>query len=172
MRRKQYETKAGGGSRWRSGFSALAILGLPVLIAAVIFGPTALDLFIHRRPPERYIVPAGYAGWVRIDYRQPNAPALPIENGRRVLKLDAQGKLATSDGPPPSGYAKDEFFETTTSGFEPLPYVGVCKGGMIWGRETPTDKQTGKEFTRFFVGSEDQYRHEIDPTGKNSPACE
>ncbi len=146
------------------------VLGIPILIAAAVMGPTALDILIHRRPPERYILPAGYSGWVRIDYRQPTAPPLPTEEGRRVLKLDAHGALATSDSPR-SGHAKDEFFAATAGGLQPLPYVGVCKGGMIWGLETLTDDRTGRPFTRFFVGTEDQYRHEVDPTGKNSPSC-
>jgi len=42
---------------------------------------------------------------------------------------------------------------------------------MIWGLETLADERTGRPFTRFFVGTEDQYRHEVDPSGKNSPSC-
>jgi len=101
-------------------FSPIAVLGIPLLIAAAVMEPTALDIFIHRRPPERYIVPAGFRDWARIDYRQPSAPPLPIENRRRVLKLDAQGRLATSEGPR-SGHAKDEFFAATGGVLQPLP---------------------------------------------------
>lgn len=148
----------------------VGVFVLPLLIFAVVVGPSAYDLVIHRRPPERYIVPAGYNGWVRIDYRQPTAPPLPIEEGRRVLRVDTGGALATSDSPR-SGHAKDEFFAAAPSGIEPLLYFGVCKGGVIWGLETLTDEHTGRPFTRFFVGSEDQYRHEVDPSGKNAPSC-
>jgi len=148
----------------------LVILGLPVLVAAVLFGPSALDLVVSRRPPERYLIPAGYTGWVRIDFRQPGAPALPIEDGRRLLKLSAQGTFQTSSDPLP-GHGKDEFFAASATGRTALSNAGVCKGGMIWGLETMTDERTGKPFTRFFVGTEDQYRHEVDPTGKNSSAC-
>ena len=155
----------------KSRFAALAILGLPILIAAVVFGPAALDLVISRRPPERYLIPAGYTGWVRIDFRQPGTPALPIEDGRRLLKLNAQGTLQTSSDPHP-GHGKDEFFADSATGRTALSNAGVCKGGMIWGMETMVDDRTGKPFARFFVGTEDQYRHEVDPTGKNAPACE
>lgn len=149
----------------------LLILGLPIFVAAAVFGPSALDLVIRRRPPERYLIPAGYTGWVRIDFHQPGAPALPIEDGRRLLKLNAQGTLQTSSDPRP-GHGKDEFFADSATGRTPLSNAGVCKGGMIWGLGTTFDDRTGKPFARFFVGTEDQYRHEVDPTGKNAPGCE
>ncbi len=148
----------------------ILVVLVPLLILGVVVGPSAFDLVIHRRPPERYIVPAGYNGWIRIDYQQPSAPPLRTEHGHRVLQLDAHGTLATSDSPRP-GHAKDEFLEATPGGLRPLLYLGVCKGGMIWGLETLTDDRTGRPFTRFFVGTEGQYRDQVDPTGKNSPSC-
>jgi hypothetical protein len=154
----------------KARFATLAILGLPILIAALVFGPSALDLLISRRPPERYIVPAGYTGWVRVDFHQPGAPALPIEDGRRLLLLKANGTLRTSSDPDP-GRGKDEFFSYSASRRTPLSNAGVCKGGMIWGLETMVDDRRSTPFTRFYVGIEDQYRHEVDPTGKAS-ACE
>jgi len=110
------------------GFAALAILGLPVLIAAAVFGPAAFDLAFHRRPPERYVIPAGFTGWTRIDFRKPGAPRLPIEDGHLLLRLDALGRLATSSDPQ-LGHGKDQFFAASSTGLQPLPYVGVCKGG-------------------------------------------
>lgn len=148
----------------------LVILGLPICIAAVIFGPSAIDLLIPHRPPERYLIPAGYSGWVRIDFREPGAPALPTEDGHRLLKLNSDGKLQTSSDPHP-GHGKDEFFASSASGRTKLSNAGVCKGGMIWGVETMVDDRTGKPFERFYVGTEDQYRHEVDPD-KKLPACE
>ncbi|MFZ0481713.1 MAG: hypothetical protein WAL71_21420 [Terriglobales bacterium] len=121
-------------------------------------------------PPERYIIPAGFTGWARIDFRRVSTPPLPIENGHRVVRLDSHGTLATSDSPR-SGHAKDEFFSIIPSGLKPLPYLGVCKGGMIWGLETLVDVNTDTPFTRFYVGTEEQYRHEVDPAGKNFPSC-
>jgi hypothetical protein len=155
----------------KAGFAAIAILGLPILIAAAIFGPSAFDLIVHRRPPERYLIPAGYTGWVRVDYRQPGAPALPSEDGRRMFQVNAQGTLQTSSDPRP-GRGVDEFFYCAKDRRTPLSNAGVCKGGMIWGLEMMVDDHSARPFARFFVGTEDQYRHEVDPTGKNLPACE
>src|SRR5580704_841536 len=85
------------------------VLGLPLLIAAAILGPAAIDLVFHRRPPERFLIPAGYTGWVRVEFRQKNAPPLPTEDGRLLLKLDEHGTLQTSSDPQ-SGHGKDDFF--------------------------------------------------------------
>src|SRR3979411_1495324 len=93
----------------RASFVIVAVLGLPLLIAAAVFGPTAFDLVFHRRPPERFLIPAGYSGWVRVDFRQKDAPPLPMEDGRLLLKLNAQGALQTSSDPQ-LGHGRDDFF--------------------------------------------------------------
>jgi hypothetical protein len=155
----------------KAPFAAAAIIGLPLLIAAVVFGPTAFDLVFHRRPPERFLIPAGYTGWVRVEFRQKGAPPLPTEDGRRLLKVNAQGLLQTSSDLQP-GHGKDDFFYYAGERRTPLSNAGVCKGGMVWQIETMVDESTSTPFTRFFVGTEDQYRHVVDPTGKDSPTCQ
>jgi hypothetical protein len=152
-------------------FAVLAVLGVPILLTAVIFGPAAFDLAFHRRPPERYLIPAGYTGWVRIDYDQKNALPLPLEDGRRLIKFDTNGRASTSSSPL-SGHGKDEFFYDSGISRTPLSTAGVCKGGMIWEPETTVDPTNSAPSLRFFVGTEDAYRHEVDPTGKKFPACE
>jgi hypothetical protein len=147
------------------------VLGLPLFIAFAIFGPAAFDLIFHRRPPERFLIPAGYSGWARVDFRQTGAPPLPTEDGRLLLKLDEHGTLRTSSDPQ-SGHGKDDFFYYASDRRTPLSNAGVCKGGMVWQIETMVDESTSTPFVRFFVGSEDQYRHIVDPTGKDWPACE
>ena len=154
----------------RAPFIIATVLGLPIFIAAAVFGPAALDLVFHRRPPERFLIPAGYSGWVRADFRHKDAPPLPIEDGRLLLKLDAQGTLQTSSDPQ-LGHGRDDFFYYSGDRRTPLSNAGVCKGGMVWQIETMVDDRTSTPFERFFVGTEGQYRHEVDPTGKE-PACE
>ena len=154
----------------RASFVIVAVLGLPLLIAAAVYGPTAFDLVFHRRPPERFLIPAGYSGWVRVDFRQKDTPPLPMEDGRRLLKLNPQGALQTSSDPQ-LGHGRDDFFFFSGDRRTPLSNAGVCKGGMVWQIETMVDDGTSTPFERFFVGTENQYRHEVDPTGKE-PACE
>ena len=154
----------------RAAFIIATVLGLPIFIAAIVFGPTAFDLVFHRRPPERFLIPTGYSGWLRVDFRQKDAPPLPMEDGRRLLKLNAQGALQTSSDPQ-LGHGRDDFFYYSGGRRTPLSNAGVCKGGMVWQIETMVDDRTPTPFERFFVGTEGQYRHEVDPTGKE-PACE
>jgi|SRR5580658_2924534 hypothetical protein len=146
------------------------VLGLPLLIGGAVFGPAAFDLAFDRRPPERFLIPSGYSGWVRVDFRQKSAPPLPIEDGRRLLKLNAHGILETSSDPQP-GYGNDDFFYYAGDRRTPLSNAGVCKGGMVWQAENMVDERTSSPFARFFVGTEDQYRRQVDPAG-NEPACE
>jgi len=155
----------------RATFVLVAVLGLPIFIAAAVFGPAAFDLVFQRRPPERFLIPAGYNGWVRVDFRQKSAPPLPMEEGRLLLKLDAHGELQTSSDPL-TGHGKDDFFSYAGDRRAPLSNAGVCKGGMVWQIETMVDDRTSAPFERFYVGTEDQYRHAVDPTGKEWPACE
>jgi hypothetical protein len=160
----------------KSRFAALAILGLPIFIAAILFGPAAFDLAFHRRAPERYLIPAGFTGWTRVEFRKKDAPPLLSEDGHRLLKLDAQGKLSTSSNPP-RGHGKDDFYYysgsgNTTDQRTPISSAGVCKGGMVWELDTLVEASTATPFIRFYVGTEAQYRHEVDPTGKKFPACE
>jgi hypothetical protein len=156
----------------KAPFVLFAVLGVPLFIAAVVLGPAAFDLVFHRRPPERFLIPAGYSGWARINFRQKGAPPLPMEDGRLLLKLNAQGTLQTSSDPL-AGHGSDDFFYYSYSDDRrtPLSNAGVCKGGMVWQVETMVDEPTSTPFARFFVGTEDQYRHEVDPN-KNLPACE
>lgn len=159
-------------SRLKSQLAIIFVIGLPVVLVAALFGPTVFDLAVHRRAPERYLIPNGFTGWVRIDYQQKGAPSLPSENGHRLLKLNPQGAAATSSNAP-SGHGADDFFSYSTDAEHrvPLSNAGVCKDGMIWGLQTMIDSRTSMPFTRFFVGTEEQYRREVDPLAKILPNC-
>jgi hypothetical protein len=146
------------------------VFGLPLMIGAVVLGPAAFDLIFHRRQPERFLIPAGYKGWVRVEFRRKGAPPLPTEDGHLLLKLNEQAMLQTSSDPLP-GHGRDDFYYYSGDRRTPLSNAGVCKGGMIWQVETMVDESTSTPFERFFVGSEDSYRREVDPSGK-APACE
>ncbi|MGD0214580.1 MAG: hypothetical protein ABSB87_15240 [Terriglobales bacterium] len=154
----------------KAPFVLAAVLGVPLVLAAVVLGPTAFDLVFHRRPPERFLIPAGYHGWARVDFRQKGLPPLPVEDGRLLLVLSEKGTLRTSSDPL-SGHGQDDFFYYSSDRRTPLSNAGVCKGGMVWQVETMVDEPTSTPFVRFYVGTEDQYRREVDPSGK-APVCE
>ncbi len=152
----------------RAGTIALFVLSLPVLVGILAYGPFMLDLFLHRRPPSRFLIPAGYVGWVRIEYRVAGAPPLPREGQYLLVRVDRQGQLRTSTDLP-SGWGRDQFFYDSGSGRQPLSNAGWCKGGMIWGEES-TNQSSGV-LQKFFVGNEDQFRMEVDPAGKTYSPC-
>jgi len=153
----------------RAGTLALFFISLPVLLGAVVYGPFILDLLLHRRPPSRFLIPSGYTGWVRIEYRVPHAPPLSREAKYVLVRLADDGTLRTSSDLP-EGWGHDQFFYVSGDQRKQLSNAGWCKGGMIW------DEITGKEehatsFLRFFVGTEDQFRLEKDPSGKTNSPC-
>jgi hypothetical protein len=47
------------------------------------------------RLKERWVIPNGYVGWLRLDYSIPGRPLLPIEGGRLVARFPANGRLQT-----------------------------------------------------------------------------
>ncbi len=153
----------------RAGTLALLFVGLPVLLGALIYGPFILDLLLHRRPPSRFLIPSGYRGWVRIEYRVSNAPQLPREGEYLLVRLAGDGTLKTSSDLP-EGWGHDQFFYLSEGQRKLLSNAGWCKGGMIWDEVTGKDEHS-PVLLKFFVGTEDQFRLETDPTGKTYSPC-
>ena len=50
-----------------------------VLMLALLF--TSATCQKTTRRPDRYLIPQGYVGWVRIDYKIPGTSELPLEDG-------------------------------------------------------------------------------------------
>lgn len=153
----------------RGGTIAVVVLSLPVLVGIFFYGPFVLDLFLHRRPPSRFLIPSGYVGWTRIEYRVASAPPLLREGKYLLVHLDENGSLQTSSDLP-EGWAHDQFFYYSGGSRQPLSNAGWCKGGMIWGEIVAYDEKASK-IQKFFVGNEDQFRMEVDPAGKTYSPC-
>lgn len=153
----------------RPATTAWLVVSLPVLAGILIFGPFILDLFLHRRPPTRFLIPSGYVGWVRIKYRVSNADALPQEGKYLLAQVDRDGKLQTSSDLP-DGWAHDQFYYDSGNQRQALSNAGWCKGGMIWGEITEKNEKSGM-LQEFFVGNENQFRREVDPAGTVYSPC-
>ena len=147
----------------------MLVVSLPVLVGIFLYGPFVLDLFVHRRPPSRFLIPSGYVGWVRVAYQVRNAPPLPREGKYMLVKLDRDGSLRTSSDLP-TGWGRDQFFYYAGNTRQTLSNAGWCKGGMIWGEVAEPDGKAGT-IQKFFVGNEDQFRMEVDPGGKMYSPC-
>src|SRR5579863_3237551 len=59
---------------------------------------TPLVLVACRRspPPELWIIPKGYVGWLRLDYSVEGQSPLPVENGSFVVRMPPEARLRTS----------------------------------------------------------------------------
>jgi hypothetical protein len=151
----------------------LLIVGVPVVVGAYLAGPVVWDMQMHRRPPDRILIPAGFTGWARVDFGVKGTPPLPREQRYTLIVLNSDGLLKTSSLHP-EGLGKDEYFYVSPSGRALLSTSGVCKGGMIWGVATGIEPghDAASVSEKFFVGTETQFRHEVDPAGKNFSPCE
>jgi len=114
------------------------------------------------RHPTHYLIPAGYEGWVEIEYGA-EGPSLPYRNGIYICRIPADGVLVTSSVLE-DGWAQDEYFYYGSNGsLKSLPATDWGKGGMIWAGETGFDQESGvatphRLNEKFFVGTESQYR--------------
>jgi hypothetical protein len=132
------------------------------VLIATMFLLSSCYLFAERRRPERYVLPAGYVGWVKITFNVAGATPLPLEEGHDLYLIPASGHLITSSHFE-TGWAKDQFFYGRPDGFRvELPDTGWGNGGMIWAESNGPrgDDSTPKleTFRRFFVGSEQRYK--------------
>jgi len=155
-------------AKLRSGSIILFIISLPLLIGIVFYGPFVADLFLHRRPPSRFLIPSGYVGWVTVEYDVPNAQPLLRQGKYLVVRLEKNATARTSSTLP-DGWSHDQFFYDSGNVQQPLSNAGWCKGGMIWGEITSNEKSV--KVQKFFVGTEDQFRMEVDPAGKTYSPC-
>lgn len=151
-----------------SGSIILFIISLPLLIGLVFYGPFVGDLLLHRRPPSRFLIPSGYVGWVKVEYGVPNAQPLPREGKYLIVRVNKDATAQTSSTLP-DGWSRDQFFYDSDHVQRPLSNAGWCKGGMIWGEITSNERSV--KVQKFFVGSEDQFRMEVDPAGKTYSPC-
>jgi hypothetical protein len=122
------------------------------LAAQMIFALINVEVLPQKqkRHPCRYLIPAEYVGWVRIDYGISGAPALPVEDGYRICRFPSSGHLQTSSAYERASYAdlssgqKDQFYYYTGNSLRSLPAGpdGVDEG-MIW-RRTHTEGGAGE----------------------------
>ena len=121
-----------------------------------------------QRRPSRYLIPEGYVGWVRINFRVKDAPPIPIEDGRYLFKFPPSGLIETSSDIE-YGWAKDDYFYYSGDARRKLVETGWGEGGMVWAGATGWSGNNFEERTNvnavFFVGTEEEYRkygHEKD----------
>lgn len=160
-------------------YLALHFLNL-FLIACAFLSSTACQEQRSRRP-SRYLFAEGYVGWVRIDYKVKDAPALPVEDGYYLLKFPSSGWIKTSSNIE-YGTASDEYYYYSDNTRRRLESTGWGGGGMIWGGSIGSTQGADEPpYEYLFVGTEEEFKKygdrnrddnfhpKIGPVDKRSP---
>lgn len=122
----------------------------------------------NSRRPDRYLIPDGYVGWVRIQYSVAGASPLPTEQGYDLYRIPPNGFLQTSSAME-NGLAKDEYYYLSGTTRKLLDSKGgwgssmMIWGGVLSGIPVKTQGDTtiasGKPTVySFFVGTEQQFK--------------
>lgn len=130
-----------------------------VALGYVLMCLLTLDGCQQRRRPERYLIPAGYVGWVEVEYSVPNAPPLPIEDNSFLIRVPQSGRVRTST-PIEYGWAKNEYYYDVNGQRQRLPLTGWGGGGLIWAGYT--GERQGRSIFKEFIGTEAQWRRSKD----------
>ena len=149
---------AGSGTIRFLGIASAAITGLWWASLAVEAGMSMGAPMV--RHPTQFSIPNGYVGWVEVKYGEKNTPPLPMKNGVYVCTIPPTGVLTTSSSLE-EGWAKDEYVYYSENGAtHGLKVTNWGLGGMIWG-ETLQSQAPVQFAQRFYVGTEEQFRHTL-----------
>ncbi|HWT01979.1 MAG TPA: hypothetical protein VN256_17150 [Pyrinomonadaceae bacterium] len=127
----------------------------------------------HREPSKHYI-PAGYVGWVRVEYGVAGAPSIPSDwfGPWEHFTYPPSGLLQTSSYLYQGG-ATMEFYYYSDDHLTPLP-ENMNHGGVIsWCVRRPDGSRLEREFLTFFIGAKEVYekhKHELEQLRKGD--CE
>ena len=137
----------------------IALLRLSIVFATSIAMVASAACHDNQRRANRYVIPDGYVGWVRINYKIKGASVLPIEDGYYLFSFPESGLINTSSEGE-EGFASDEYYYNSRDGRKRIP--STDKDLMIWGHVSFGSKTLrGQEPTRyeeFFVGTEEQFK--------------
>ena len=115
----------------------------------------------EQRRPSRYLIPEGYVGWIRIDFKVKDAPPLPVEDERYLFKIPHSGHLKTSSDIE-YGWASGDDFYYSGKTRRKLVETMWGKGGMIWGQSNGSAEDSAGNKTAIyehvFIGTEEQFK--------------
>jgi hypothetical protein len=116
-------------------------------------------------PPELWIIPKGFVGWLRLDYSVAGAPILPLENGRRVVRMPPEARLQTSTADAGS-IVDNRYAVDGPAGREQLPSFSLKLGNPPFGMQNAYTLSKGPIGSRqiqlqhacVFVGTPNDFR--------------
>jgi hypothetical protein len=110
------------------------------------------------RPPFVYEIPAGYKGWVSVQFYRPDCPELPTEGEKLVVRVPPNGRLC-SGTPLGFGDAADEYYYVDASDNRTDAKDGVLQEHVAIEGASPS-KQI---YERFFVGTDAELKSSPEP---------
>ena len=114
---------------------------VPLLLASMI-AALATSGCVTR---EEIRIPVDHVGWVTVQYENPNCPALPTREGKRIISIPSSGALCTST-PSPSGTRWVRMYYVDNGSNLELRSTGWGEGGMIWAESGPSEGRAQWEY--------------------------
>jgi hypothetical protein len=127
---------------------------------------------VHDRslPVSKFLIPEGYAGWLRVEYDVECFPPIPVVDGVRILRFARANVLETSS-PITEDAAERQYFYYAADGSERNLAADYRNGnGMIW-QETPGSRGGKVRMFIFFVGTEEQSKTRPQTGFLLAPVC-
>jgi hypothetical protein len=107
--------------------------------------------------PSKFLVPAGYIGWLLLEYNVKGAEPSPNESGLEVFRFPVDGILKTASTGPQRGAQDMYLYYSVNGSVQEIPTDYKNGKAMIWGQHEGTANGILSQFG-FFVGSEEQYK--------------
>jgi Family of unknown function (DUF6843)/Carboxypeptidase regulatory-like domain len=108
------------------------------------------------RKPSKFLLPAGYVGWLLLEYGVNGAPPVPEESGANVFEFPSSGRLKTSSSGPVDGAPNSYFYYSKDGSVVAISSDYWNGNGMIWGEHPGTAHGQTCMFG-FFVGTREEY---------------
>jgi hypothetical protein len=110
-----------------------------------------------------FLIPAGYVGWLRLEYGVKDAPSARLEGNTRIFKFPQSGVLSVSSpGPEREGERHYRYYAEDGSFLTEVPQDYRHGKGMIWG-DYEGSRGGVMAMAGFFVGTEEQYKEHPHP---------
>lgn len=109
------------------------------------------------RPPFIFEIPAGYKGWVSVQFYRPDCPEMPMEGDKILIKLPADGKLCSGTALG-FGKAADEYYYVDAAGNRTDAKADILQEHVAIEGAAPKNL-----FERFFVGTEAELKTSPEP---------
>jgi hypothetical protein len=104
----------------------------------------------------RFLIPAGYVGWLLLEFNVKNAPVVQEESGVNIFTFPSSGRLRTASPGPVDRAAHGYFYYTDDNSVSAVPLDYRNGKGMVWGEYSGSAKGEPCMFG-FFVGSHEEY---------------